>query len=404
MSSLVTKPAPDFTAQAVMPDNSFAELTLSSYQGKYVVLFFYPLDFTFVCPSEIIAFDKAVAKFKAKNTEVIGVSVDSHFTHLAWKNTPRNQGGIGPIQYPLVADLDKKISENFGVLLEGGHRPARAVPDRQEGRRPPRLGERSAAGPQRGRGPAAGRRLAVPRDARRRLPGQLARRRRGDEAQRQGRGRVPGQARRRNCNPYARSLLAFPSFVWQCWLVILEMAPYLLFGFALAGLMSIWISPEWTERHLGGKGLGPVVKATLLGIPLPLCSCSVIPVVASMRRHGASRAAATSFLLSTPQTGVDSIAVTYALLGPIFAVFRPDRRLDQRRLGRSARARLRTSELRRGRRAAALHRFLLFGRSRGAGLAAGGQVWIRDPAPRSGLAAPGRRGDCRGDLRRVPAR
>ena len=115
----------------------------------------------------------------------------------------------------------------------------------------------------------------------------------------------------------------FFSFVWQCWLVILEMAPYLLFGFALAGLMSIWISPEWTERHLGGKGLGPVVKATLLGIPLPLCSCSVIPVVASMRRHGASRAAATSFLLSTPQTGVDSIAVTYALLGPIFAIFRP---------------------------------------------------------------------------------
>jgi len=113
------------------------------------------------------------------------------------------------------------------------------------------------------------------------------------------------------------------NFVCQCWLVMLEMAPYLLFGFALAGLMSIWISPEWTERHLGGKGLGPVVKATLLGIPLPLCSCSVIPVVASMRRHGASRAAATSFLLSTPQTGVDSIAVTYALLGPIFAVFRP---------------------------------------------------------------------------------
>ena len=113
------------------------------------------------------------------------------------------------------------------------------------------------------------------------------------------------------------------NFVWQCWLVVLEMAPYLLFGFALAGLMSIWISPEWTERHLGGRGLGPVVKATLLGIPLPLCSCSVIPVVASMRRHGASRAAATSFLLSTPQTGVDSIAVTYALLGPIFAVFRP---------------------------------------------------------------------------------
>jgi uncharacterized protein len=112
-------------------------------------------------------------------------------------------------------------------------------------------------------------------------------------------------------------------FLWQCWLVILEMAPYLLFGFGLAGLMSIWLSPEWTERHLGGKGVGPVVKATLLGVPLPLCSCSVIPVVASMRRHGASRAAAASFLLSTPQTGIDSIAVTYALLGPIFAFFRP---------------------------------------------------------------------------------
>ncbi|MGO9108023.1 MAG: peroxiredoxin [Thermoguttaceae bacterium] len=120
MSSLVTKPAPDFKAQAVMPDNSFAELTLSSYQGKYVVLFFYPLDFTFVCPSEIIAFDKALAKFKAKNTEVIGVSVDSHYTHLAWKNTTRNEGGIGAIQYPLVADLDKKISEKYGVLLDAG--------------------------------------------------------------------------------------------------------------------------------------------------------------------------------------------------------------------------------------------------------------------------------------------
>ncbi len=95
-------------------------MTLSSYQGKYVVLFFYPLDFTFVCPSEIIAFDKALAKFKAKNTEVIGVSVDSHFTHLAWKNTPRNQGGIGPIQYPLVADLNKEISEEYGVLLDAG--------------------------------------------------------------------------------------------------------------------------------------------------------------------------------------------------------------------------------------------------------------------------------------------
>ncbi len=117
MSSLVTKQAPDFTAQAVMGDNSFAELTLSSYRGKYVVLFFYPLDFTFVCPSEIIAFDKAVSKFEEKNTQLIGVSVDSHFTHLAWKNTPLDQGGIGQVKYPLVADLSKRISKKYGVLL-----------------------------------------------------------------------------------------------------------------------------------------------------------------------------------------------------------------------------------------------------------------------------------------------
>ncbi len=117
MSALVTKEAPDFTAQAVLADNSFAELTLSSFRGKYVVLFFYPLDFTFVCPSEIIAFDKAVEKFEAKNTQVIGVSVDSHFTHLAWKNTPLEQGGIGQVKYPLVADLSKSISREYGVLF-----------------------------------------------------------------------------------------------------------------------------------------------------------------------------------------------------------------------------------------------------------------------------------------------
>jgi peroxiredoxin (alkyl hydroperoxide reductase subunit C) len=119
MSALVTKEAPDFTAQAVMPDNSFADLTLSSYRGQYVVLFFYPLDFTFVCPSEIIAFDTAVSQFEEKNAQLIGVSVDSHFTHLAWKNTPRKQGGIGQIGYPLVADLSKKIAEEYGVLFNG---------------------------------------------------------------------------------------------------------------------------------------------------------------------------------------------------------------------------------------------------------------------------------------------
>ena len=120
MSTLVTREAPDFTAQAVMPDNSFAELTLSSLRGRYVVLFFYPLDFTFVCPSEIIAFDKAISRFEQKNAQVIGVSVDSHFTHLAWKNTPRNQGGIGAVRYPLVADLGKSISRDYGVLLDAG--------------------------------------------------------------------------------------------------------------------------------------------------------------------------------------------------------------------------------------------------------------------------------------------
>lgn len=117
MSSLVTKEAPDFKAQAVLPDNSFGELELSSYRGKYVVLFFYPLDFTFVCPSEIIAFDKQLERFKEKNTEVIGVSIDSHFTHFAWKNTPVDQGGIGQIRYPLVADLDKNIARDYGVLI-----------------------------------------------------------------------------------------------------------------------------------------------------------------------------------------------------------------------------------------------------------------------------------------------
>ena len=120
MCTLVTKEAPDFTAQAVLPDNSFADLKLSSYRGKYVVLFFYPLDFTFVCPSEIIAFDAALAKFEKKNAQVLGVSVDSHYTHLAWKNTPRKEGGIGPIKYPLVSDLTKQIARDYSVLLEGG--------------------------------------------------------------------------------------------------------------------------------------------------------------------------------------------------------------------------------------------------------------------------------------------
>jgi len=117
MAVLVTKQAPDFTATAVWPDNSIGELKLSSYRGKYVVLFFYPLDFTFVCPSEIIAFDKAAKRFKDKNAVLIGVSVDSQFTHHAWRQTPRNKGGIGEVSYPLVADLDKAIARAYDVLL-----------------------------------------------------------------------------------------------------------------------------------------------------------------------------------------------------------------------------------------------------------------------------------------------
>jgi peroxiredoxin 2/4 len=118
---LVTNEAPDFKATAVMPDNSFNEkFTLSSLRGKYVLLFFYPLDFTFVCPSEILAFNRALDQFKERNCEVVGVSMDSHFTHLAWKNTGVNDGGIGNIQFPLVADLDKSIARSYGVLLPMG--------------------------------------------------------------------------------------------------------------------------------------------------------------------------------------------------------------------------------------------------------------------------------------------
>ena len=109
----------------------------------------------------------------------------------------------------------------------------------------------------------------------------------------------------------------------ESWIVLGDMAPYLLFGFLIAGILSVCFSPAFVERHFGGQGYGPVVKAAILGVPLPLCSCGVIPVSASLRRHGASRAATTSFLLSTPQTGVDSIAITFALLGTVFAVFRP---------------------------------------------------------------------------------
>jgi peroxiredoxin (alkyl hydroperoxide reductase subunit C) len=119
MSHLVAKEAPDFTATAVMGNNSFNEdFTLSSLRGKYVVLFFYPLDFTFVCPSEILAFDERLEDFKKRGAEVVAVSVDSPYTHLAWKRTAVEAGGIGPIGYPIVSDVTKSISFDYGVLLE----------------------------------------------------------------------------------------------------------------------------------------------------------------------------------------------------------------------------------------------------------------------------------------------
>ena len=107
------------------------------------------------------------------------------------------------------------------------------------------------------------------------------------------------------------------------WGTLAEMAPWLLFGFLAAGVLSVFFPPSMIERHLGRGGVGPVVKASVFGVPLPICSCGVIPVGAGLYRHGASRGATSSFLLSTPQTGVDSIAATYALMGPVFAVVRP---------------------------------------------------------------------------------
>lgn len=113
--TLVTKQAPDFTADAVMADNSFGQITLSSYQGKYVYLLFYPLDFTFVCPSEILAFNKKLDEFKSRNCELLSISTDSKFTHLAWKNTKVEDGGIGQVQFPMVADLNKEITKAYGI-------------------------------------------------------------------------------------------------------------------------------------------------------------------------------------------------------------------------------------------------------------------------------------------------
>jgi peroxiredoxin 2/4 len=118
--NLIGKPAPDFTAPAVLGDNTIQpDFTLSALKGRPVVLFFYPLDFTFVCPTEILEFNRKLGEFRERGAEVVGVSVDSQFSHLAWKKTPVNEGGIGDIGYPLVADLTKQISTDYGVLFDG---------------------------------------------------------------------------------------------------------------------------------------------------------------------------------------------------------------------------------------------------------------------------------------------
>jgi len=120
MSVLVGKAAPEFTANAVYGNNEIKPLKLSDYKGKHVVLFFYPLDFTFVCPSELIAFDHRLEEFKKRNVEVIGCSIDSQFTHLAWKNTPVEKGGIGQVKYSLVADINHAICQAYDVEAAGG--------------------------------------------------------------------------------------------------------------------------------------------------------------------------------------------------------------------------------------------------------------------------------------------
>lgn len=122
MGVLVGRAAPDFTAPAVLGSGEIIDNFKFSeaVEGKYAVIFFYPLDFTFVCPTELIAFDKRLEAFNERNVEVIGISVDSHFTHNAWRNTPVDQGGIGPVRYSLVADLTHNIAKNYDVETPDG--------------------------------------------------------------------------------------------------------------------------------------------------------------------------------------------------------------------------------------------------------------------------------------------
>ncbi len=122
MGVLVGKPAPDFDVAAVLADGQIVDnYKLSeNIKGKYAIVFFYPLDFTFVCPSELIALDKRIPQFKERGVEVVGVSIDSHFTHNAWRNTPVNKGGIGPVNYVLAADINHDICKAYDVESEGG--------------------------------------------------------------------------------------------------------------------------------------------------------------------------------------------------------------------------------------------------------------------------------------------
>jgi peroxiredoxin (alkyl hydroperoxide reductase subunit C) len=116
MSVLVAREAPDFTAAAVMPDGTIKEaFKLSSLRGKYVVLFFWPMDYTFVCPTEILAHDHRLEEFKNRGVEVIGVSIDTKYTHHSWRSTPVEKGGIGPVKFPLVADVKHEIAQSYGV-------------------------------------------------------------------------------------------------------------------------------------------------------------------------------------------------------------------------------------------------------------------------------------------------
>ncbi|HHP7235546.1 MAG TPA: peroxiredoxin [Desulfobacterales bacterium] len=116
MRVLVAREAPDFTAPAVMPDGMIEEkFQLSNLRGKYVVLFFWPLDFTFVCPTEILAHDRRIQQFRERNAEVVGISIDSQFTHFAWRNTPVNEGGIGAVKFPIVADITHEITHAYGI-------------------------------------------------------------------------------------------------------------------------------------------------------------------------------------------------------------------------------------------------------------------------------------------------